>query len=196
MAEKDPLLLWLKKIALFLAIIALCLSCAVIGLVLSMLMDLRRDVKTLRGQAAQAVTDLEHLQTSVFRLLDLDALVPVLEQGVEQLPVPSPGASGGNSVAEQEIAYLLDCIGGPELQYEYEGKRRPSSWVRVKLHGKAVILDSEIASAEDFINKVAAHTSEGATYYLIDKAGEKVELKAWLLDRLQERRAAEPTENR
>jgi len=51
-----------------------------------------------------------------------------------------------------------------------------------------VLLGGEFATAETFIDGVAAKTSEGAVYYVVDSAGTKSELQAWLRQRLDEYR--------
>lgn len=191
MTQTDPMLLRLKKTVLILACVFLCLLCVVTGLLLSIVIDVRHQVNTLREQTGRVAQGMEHLEQALAKWGDPTAARGALAKGIRRLPVDIPAPPAANEKARVEIAHLLECIGRPELRYEYEGKQRPAEWVQMKLSGKAALFGSEFASAEDFIDRVAAQTGEGAVYYVTDKEGKKAELQGWLRDRLQEYRSSE-----
>ncbi len=176
MTQSDPATRRLKKTVLVLTCVFLLLLCVVTGLLLSLLVDVRQQVAELREHTGQMAKGLGQVEQA-------------LAKGVRQLPINIPEPLSANEQTAGEIAHLLDCVGQPELRYEYEDKQRAAEWVQMKLKGKAVLFGGKLASAEDFIDNVAAKTSEGALYYVIDKAGKKSELRVWLAERLQEYRS-------
>ena len=174
MADGDRASSWLKRALLGSLCVLVLLLCASMCVGLSILMDVRQEVKTLQGETERVLSLLDRMGTFATGKLS------------ESLPLGC--AAKDNPVAQQEIGHLLTCIGQSKLRYEYGGERHDASWVQAKLCGKTVVMCTEVACAEDFIEKVAAHTHEGYPYYVIERGGTRTELRTWLYQRLEERR--------
>lgn len=174
MAEGERALSGLKRVLLLFACIFQILLCAAMCVVLSILIDVRQEVKTLRSET-------EHVASL------LDTMGKFAKAKVSE-SVQLGCAAKDNPAAQQEINYLLSCIGRSKLQFEYGGEQHDADWVQAKLFGKTILMCTEVAATEDFIEKVAAQTHEGHIYYVLEKSGERKELRAWLYERLEERR--------
>lgn len=195
MAQTDPVLLWLKKSVLLAACALLCLLCVATALLISMLLDVNQQLGSLRERTETVAANVTRLESSVRRVLEPELLAKTLQRGVEHQPMDLPVPPTRNATVQGEVAFLLDCIGQPGQTYEYEGKRRPAAWVQMKLQGKAVLLAGDLGSAEEFIERVAARTTEGDIYYVVSGEGGRTELQAWLRERLQayrDSKSAEP----
>ena len=103
---------------------------------------------------------------------------------------------GGETVkveprAEDEITWLLRQIGSSKAKFAYDDKEKSALSFYARLYAKYKVYKKTLASAEDFIDKVATKTITGKPYYITEPGGEKVELGDWLRARLAERRAGE-----
>ncbi len=177
----DAVARWLKRTVLVLMALFLALSCIFMWKATRIMTRLEASVSTVASVTSNVSERLDGLSG---RIEDIEGLAAGAVASANALSLADPKAAA-------EIAYLLGRIGTPENQYEYEGKRRTAAWVRTKLQGKAWLLRDAIESAEDFIDKVAATTTEGDPYYVLLPGGEKRPLRDWLTEGLHQFRVSE-----
>lgn len=93
--------------------------------------------------------------------------------------------------AEDEITWLLGQIRSSKAKFAYDDKKKSALSFYARLYGKYRVLKKTLASAEDFIDKVATKTITGKPYYITEPGGEQVELGQWLRAKLKARRAGD-----
>lgn len=102
---------------------------------------------------------------------------------------------GGEAVeveqrAEDEIKWLLGQIGSSKAKFAYDDKEKSSLSFYARLYAKYKVYRKTLASAEEFIDKVATKTITGKPYYVTEPGGERAELGEWLRAKLEARRAS------
>jgi len=147
----------------------------------------------LAGQVDELASRLADIEDSTSRLVYSEELTDFLASVVSLPETWSGGEARIEGQAAAEIAHLFACIGQPDLKYEYSGKHRSAAWVHLKLYNKYRLYRAGVASAEDFIEKVATKTVAGNEYYVIQEDGEKTPLGDWLLKTLREYRTSQYT---
>jgi len=176
-AVKDPVQTWLKRFVLLVTAALLCGLSLLVWRLSVLVQRLDQSVVTLSSD----VTNVTHAASDFTDML-LNPAQLVDELAPEQEPSINP-------VADAEIRYLMDCIGLPELRYQYGDDNRSAPWVQAKFWIKYRALSNDINSAEDFILKVASKTHSNKTYYIIQKNGNKTELSVFLTQALNKYRS-------
>ena len=102
---------------------------------------------------------------------------------------------GGEAVeveprAEDEIKWMLNQIGSSKAKFAYDDKERSALSFYARLYAKYKVYKKTLASAEDFIDKVASKSVTGKAYHVTEPGGERVELGEWLRAKLAGRRKA------
>ena len=154
------------------------------------------DLKEVTGTAAQISRDvreireeLKEVKVKVEQSLpveELDSLMDAALQMGRSFKADSPSLDAD---AEREIKYLLRALLLSGMKYERRGKERPISLLYATLYAKYKSLRGALASAEDFVDKVATKSVLGRSYYIVDKEGNRHALRDWMLETLEKRRA-------
>ena len=202
MEKQDAVAVWMKRAALAGILVLLGLMCLLVWRLSVLVSDVNRNVSALSGdmrQVTQVAADLsdkvEEAAQRMNGIVQSDTVSGAAERAGQAIQDYAMVAPAANESARAEIAHLLACIRDPKLKYEYSGKSRTAAWVALKLNGKYTLYQHSVVSAEDFIQKIAARTSEGDTYYIIQSDGSKTELATYLTNVLAECRASkEPAE--
>lgn len=177
MTAKGLVETWLKRLVLIVTAALLCVLMLFVWRLAVLVQKLDQSVEALSSDVKN-VTDMATEIAGV--LFNPGQLVGEL--------APEEGPSA-NPVAAGEIGYLMDCIGQTDLRYEYGDDNRSAAWVQAKFWMKYRAFGSDIASAEDFIRKVASETHKNETYYVIEKNGNKIELSVFLTEALKKYRS-------
>jgi len=190
---------WLKTISLCLAVLLLCLLCLVAWQLLRIgesVLRISLSVNQVASSVAKVAEQVGHLgdrldviEKAATTLADPKQIAEKVSYATQVMAEKTVAAPPMDERTQDEISHLLVCIGDEEHSYEYEGKRRTAAWVYLKLSGKCALSRPAIASAEDFIDKVASETLKGETYYIILDQGEKKPLGPWLREMLAQYRA-------
>lgn len=209
MEKQDAVAVWMKRAALAGILVLLGLMCLLVWRLSVLVADVNRNVSALSGdvrqvtqvaaglsnkveEAAQRLNGIENITQGIVQSDTISGAAERAGQAIQDYAIVAPVA---NETARAEIAHLLACIRDPKLNYEYSGKSRTAAWVALKLNGKYAIYQHSVVSAEDFIQKIAARTSEGDAYYVVQPDGSKTELAAYLTNVLAQCRASkEPAE--
>ncbi len=104
---------------------------------------------------------------------------------------------GGEAVemeprAEGEITWLFGQIRSSKARFAYDDTKKSALSFYMRLYAKYKVYKKTIASAEDFIDKVATKTITGKPYYITEPGGKQVELGQWLRAKLAARRKSAP----
>jgi hypothetical protein len=181
---------WIQSIIRICAVVLLCLLCVLVFKLTVLVQRIDDGVAGMASSAKQVASGAASVAQKIYGLDSfadrVAELLPDIALG--ERPPSEDKAAEGN----EEITYLLSRISEPGLRYEYGKGPRDSAWVYTKLSLKYRLRRSAIGSAEDFIREVATRTHDGSVYYVIDKAGNKKELAAWLSEILAERRSLAP----
>ena len=184
MASKDLVQTWLKRFVLLLTAVLLCGLILFVWRLSILVQRLDRSVEALSLDVKNVTQSASDIAGD---LLDPKQLVDELSEGED---------SSVDPVAAREIRYLMDCIGQPDLRYEYGDDNHSAAWVQAKFWMKYRAFSNDIASAEDFIRKVASKTHENETYYVIEKNGNKIELSTFLTEALKKYRSQDAGKGR
>ena len=93
-------------------------------------------------------------------------------------------------MAEGEIRYLLSEIRASKAKFEYAGRPQSAMSLYARLYAKQRTLGKTLASAEDFVDKVASKSITGKAYHVTEPGGAKQELGDWLRAKLAAKRGA------
>lgn len=168
---------WLKRFVLLGMAVLLCMLTFFVWRLSALVQRLDRTVESLSSDVGKATRKASEIADT---LLDPRQLID--ELAAEEQSAADPATA-------KEIRYLMDCIGQPDLRYEYGDDNRNAAWVQAKFWMKYRAFSNGIASAEEFIRKVASQTHENETYYVIEKNGNKIELSVFLTEALKKFRS-------
>lgn len=192
MDKSSPADLWLVRVPFLLACVLLALLCVSV-LRLTMLVDradrtlqaISEDVKQTAGTTARIARHVDRLEESVRQALPIDEAASLLDAAAA---IREPAEGGLTAAAEEEIRHLLSCLRRPELRFEYSGKEYSAGRFHLQLYAKYQAYRHTLASAEDFIAKIATETISGHPYHVLE-GGRKRPLDAWLRAQLDRHRA-------
>lgn len=200
MAEPSLLDLWIRRTATVLAVLFLALLCFLVWR-LAMLTarvertvaDLSGDMRQVTGTAARIAEKIDRLNEQVDRL-EKKAREAVPVEEVESL-LDSAAAlreSAENPLtpaAEAEIRQLLARLRDPALTFGYGGEDIPAGRFYLQIYAKYKAYRRTLASAEDFIARIATRTIDGRDYHVRRGEGEQRPLGEWLREELAKLRA-------
>ncbi len=136
--------------------------------------EISEDVKSIKGKAEEA--------------LRLDEIENILDEAIALKNARHSGKAAPTGEVESEIRFLLSSIGRSGCKFEYSGKVRSARRFYAHLYAKYKLYQKTIASAEEFIEKVATKTIAGNPYSVILAKDKRQNLNAWLLQALKQQR--------
>ena len=193
---------WLGRIDLFLLAVLLLLSIHLVWrlTILTYRLDhtvaaLSDDVKQVTETAAIISCDVAALREGLGAIKDklaqsipLGGLKSALDAALTIGGAVRADSSALDPAAESEIKALLTALLYSGMRYDDDGKQRSVTRIWTALYTKYKVMRKGLVSAEDFIDKVATRSVLGNTYYLLDKDGERVALRDWMLEALRNHR--------
>jgi hypothetical protein len=137
------------------------------------------------GESAAGVAeDIAKLSRKVEGLTDRMDLV----EGWNDALHGGPGRMGDGE--EKLVRELLAAVRGADLKFVRGGEEKSGLRMYAWLYAKYQIWKPTIASADEFISKVASEALTGTPYQVVGKDGSRRPLADWLKERLAALRAA------
>ena len=143
-----------------------------------------RDVSAIREEIAT-------LRTKAQDSIPYEEARHAIEEALALGAAAKADSSALSPTAEREISALLKSLTSSGCTAEVGGRKQSIFALHSRVYGRYKLKKNTLTSAEDFIDQVATATMLGKTYYLVDKSGERVQLRTWLTDRLEAIRAEE-----
>ncbi|MCP4107278.1 MAG: DUF5329 domain-containing protein [Desulfobacteraceae bacterium] len=193
---------WLKNTAVSLSIILLAMSCYLVLQAILLVNRIEKSfteissevqrtteaVANLSEKISSVRTDMKGIEKKIKEMIPLEAAEHAIDAAIQIGRNIKEDDIEPDQAAEEEIKFLLSRIKQKDLSYEISGKKRSPSYIHAKMYAKYKLYKKSVASAEDFIEKAAAKTTLGRTYYVINAEGKKHELSEWLSEKLQKYR--------
>jgi len=200
---QDSIGVWLKRSAWAVAILLLGFCCWFVWRISMVafqaeaaIVAISADVQQMSSTGAQIS---EHLQKLDNRLQAIEAKafdamnIDEVESMINELDELRDGASTpGKPIspdAEREIKYLLSQIMQSKHRYVYSDENKGGTRFYFQLYAKYKTYKSTLASAEDFIDKVATSSIGGHPYQVVVSPDQTVALKDWLGEELKKYRS-------
>jgi hypothetical protein len=187
----------LVRVLLVLMCVLLALLCAAVWRLTALvdradrtLAAISEDVKQTASTTARISRHVDRLEESARQALPISEAESLLDAAAA---VRGPAEGGLAPAAEEEIRHLLSCLRRPELRFEYSGGQHSAGRFYLQLCAKCQTYRRTLASAEDFIARVATQTITGHPYYVVQD-GEKRPLDAWLRAELEKHRSEKAAE--
>jgi hypothetical protein len=156
------------------------------------LQAISEDVRQTAGTTARIARHVDQIEERARQALPVSEAESLLDAaaGLRE------AAEGGLAPAtEEEIRHLLSCLRRPELKFEYSGKQYSAGRFHLQLYAKYQAYRHTLASAEDFIARVATETISGHPYHVLE-GDQKQPLDAWLRAQLDRHRAGKAAPER
>lgn len=145
-------------------------------------------LEAIDQKVASVGEGLEAARARTASFLQLDDLALLIAAMAEAREEPEP-EEGTPPEVEKEIDALLAAVGAHEGEFLCDGEPCSPFSLHARLYTKRLVHGDRIASAEQFIDRVAAYSMSGLPYEVPGAGGRKRErLSDWLLDRLAEHR--------
>ncbi len=136
----------------------------------------------------EIVEKLERLEEKTKSSLHVNEAKHIIEEITDLKNTRSEETIGPGDSAKKEIEYLLAAVKDSGFQFGHEaGKRRSAMNYYLRFYGKYKMYKKSLATADDFIDKVASKTIAGNSYYLIEDGKERP-LGEWLRGILKKKR--------
>ena len=196
---------WLRR-AVLIALILLLAMCCYFVYRMSMLVyrveesvvAVSADVKEVTATVATFSRDVSAIREDIGKLKErAQKSIPyeearhAMEEALAIGAAAKADSSALSPTAEREISALLKSLAFSGCTAEVRGREQSVLTLYGALYGKYKLKKNTLTSAEDFIDQVATKNMLGTTYFLVDKASERVQLSTWLTDRLKAIRAEE-----
>lgn len=182
---------WLFRLNLFMLSVLLAFCCFLLWRISQVAMR----VETVIAQNTEEITQIAKTAANVSKELDramqtIESLEesirgsfdPEMFQDMMATSVATEAEDGGK-LAEQDaeaILALLDRIRESGLRFGYDNKEFSAHRMYVQLNIKFRTFRRDLASVDEFIDRVATKTINGHTYSVIEKDGTRKPLPEWL----------------
>jgi hypothetical protein len=188
------------RLAVQCALVALLLIACVFMIYLTLLVRrltvtmevMSEDLAQVMATTARVAEDVDRVEERIqtwYKSFGGNKVVGVVD-GLARVARGLTGEAADSSAsANEEIAYLLSQVRTSKAKFEYAGREQSAMSLYARLYAKYKAYGEAIASAEDFIDRVASKSMAGKAYHVTEPGGEKVELGRWLRAKLEAKRA-------
>jgi hypothetical protein len=205
---QDSVGMWLKRLVLLVACVFLAFCCWFVWRISMVAMQaeaaivaISADVKQMSTTGAQIS---QHLQQLDVRLRSMeekaaDAIkLDDIEHMLDEAAQLRDGGVASGSISpdtEREIKHLLSQVRRSKYRFKYSDEDKGGMRFYLQLYTKYETYKKLLASAEDFIDKVATTSIAGHAYQVVIDDKQTVALNEWLTDELKKYRAGAQSAN-
>jgi hypothetical protein len=172
---------------------------ALVGQVEATLVAVSDDIDQVAETAGQVSSDISGIRTEVRELLERAREKSPIDEAEHAIATAEAvklamrnDESQLSETDKDEIGALLEAVARSDCRAIVgDGDDESAVWLSSKLGMRYLWLRKGLKSTEDFIDQVATESTFGNEYHLVDKAGRKMPLNAWMHGRLAQMREAE-----
>jgi hypothetical protein len=134
-------------------------------------------------QVDQRLQSIESKASNAMNVDELESMLDEINLVREANTQPAPATS---EAMEREVKHLLSSIRKSGHRFTYADENRSASRFYAQMYMKYKTYENTVATAEDFIAKVATSTVAGRPYEVVISESETKPLDAWLTGELKE----------